>query len=71
MGHEDLNVCWMYACILRQIPIWVKKGSIKAVFAGHETKTHGKTIKKIGRDLQDELNQQAHWMIRRSKIGNW
>ena len=64
MGHEDLKeFVAKPECMLGfsdQVPVWVKKGSTKAVFAGHETRTHGKTIKKIRRDLQDELNQQAH-----------
>ena len=64
MGHEDLKeFVAKPECMVGfsdQVPVWVKKGSTKAVFAGHETRTHGKTIKKIRRDLQDELNQQAH-----------
>ena len=64
MGHEDLKkFVAKPECMLGfsdQVPVWVKKGSTKAVFAGHETRTHGKTIKTIRRDLQDELNQQAH-----------
>ena len=61
MGHEDLKeFVAKPECIFGfsdQIPIWVKKESIKVVFADHETRIH---IKKIRRDLQDELNQQAH-----------
>ena len=71
MGHEDLKhyvakpdevKANKMSCMLGfsdQVPVWVKKGSTKAVIAGHET-THGKTIKTIRRDLQDELNQQDH-----------
>ena len=64
MWHEDLKEFVAKPdCMLGfsdQVPIWVKKASTKAVFAGHETRTHRKIIKKIRRDLQDELNQQAH-----------
>ena len=71
MGHEDLKryeakpdevKANKMSCMLGfsdQVPVWVKKGSTKAVFAAHETRTHGKPIKKIRRDLQDELNKQA------------
>ena len=72
MGHEDLKhyvakpdevKANKMSCMLGfsdQVPVWVKKGSTKAVFAAHETRTHGKPIKQIRRDLQDELNKQAH-----------
>ena len=43
-----------------QVPVWVKKGSTKAVFASYGTRTHGKPIKKIRWDLADELSQQAN-----------
>ena len=51
MGHEDLKEFvakpeYMFG-FLDQVPVWMKKGSTKAVFAGHETRTHRKTIKKI------------------------
>ena len=72
MGHEDLKhyvakpdevKANRMKCMLGfsdQVPVWVKKGSTKAVFASYETRTHEKPIKKIRRDLADELNQQAH-----------
>ena len=72
---------WMYVWIFRLGSCMGENGLTKIVFVGHETRTHGdhykdwdgpsKWIEPTSPWDRNPIRTLRHWMIRRSKIGNW